>query len=82
MLTLKQAQQALANREAFNAGNLTASIEDNDTYDVAYVVRSYGVAIADCPAFIDNPGVYPNAYNHSQTTSKHANMVKRAWSLT
>lgn len=81
MTTLKQAEALLAERQPFNTGTLTASIEDNAEYDVVYVVRSYGVAIADCPAFIDNPGVYPSAYNHSQTTSKHANIVKRAWGI-
>ena len=78
-LTLKDAEYNLSIRHPFNAGNLTGAIEDGDA--LLYVVRSYGVAIADCPVFIDNPGVYPSAYQHSKTTSKHANIVKRAWNL-
>lgn len=79
MTTLKQAQQAIADRQPFNTGTLTGTIEDGDA--LLYVVRSYGVAIADIPLFIDNGGVYDDAYYHSATTSKHANIVKRAWGL-
>ena len=79
MTTLKQAEQHLRNREPFNAGNLTAAIEDGNA--LCYVVRSYGVAIADASLFTINAGVYPSAYTHSKTTSKHANIVKRAWGL-
>jgi hypothetical protein len=77
--TLNEAKELLAKREPFNAGSLTANIEDNEA--LLYVVRSYGVAIADTPLFLDNGGVYPTAYTHSKTTSKHANIVKRAWGL-
>jgi hypothetical protein len=78
-MTLKEAETAIALRTPFTAGNLSGAIEDNDA--LLYVVRSYGVAIADTPLFIDNGGVYPEAYKHSKTTSKHANLVKRAWRL-
>jgi hypothetical protein len=78
-MTLADATAHLATLTPFNAGNLTATIEDGDA--LTYVVRSYGVAIADAPLFIDNKGVYPSAYTHSKTTSKHANLVKKAWSL-
>jgi hypothetical protein len=74
MLTLKQAQQAIARREPFNAGNLTA--EKND---LLYVVKSYGVIIAEDRHY--NAYVFESAYKHSQTTSKHANIIKRAWGL-
>lgn len=79
MITLKDAIHNLENNIPFNAGNLTANIEDGDA--LLYVVRSYGVAIADRPLFINNAGIYPDAYSHSKTTSKHANIVKRAWGL-
>lgn len=78
-MTLKDAQIAIANRTPFDAGNLTGAIEDH-VY-LAYVVRSYGVAIADSVLFMDSAGVYPSAYTHSKTTSKHANLVKKAWGL-
>lgn len=74
MLTLQQAQQALANRESFNAGNLTA--EKND---LLYVVKSYGTIIAEDRHY--NAYIFENAYKHSRTTSKHANIVKRAWGI-
>jgi hypothetical protein len=79
MLTLKQAEQAIRELQPFNAGNLTGAVEDNNA--LLYVVRSYGVPIADTPLFHENGGVYPSAYKYSQTTSKHANIVKRAWGL-
>ena len=78
-MTLKEAETAIAMRAPFNAGNLSGAIEDGDT--LLYVVRSYGVAIADTPPFLQNGGVYPTAYDYSVTTSKHANIVKRAWGL-
>ncbi len=79
MLTLKEAQEALRNRQPFNAGNLSA--RDNSG---SYEVFSYYALIAYSPSFvIDNTDgtIHENAYNHSQTTSKHANIVKKAWGL-
>lgn len=85
MITLKEASQELATRQPFNAGNLTATIErgldENGLEIPVYVVRSYGTAIADSSPFFGNFKVYPSAYHHSQTTSKHANIVARAWGL-
>lgn len=74
MTTLAQAKDHLANREPFNAGNLTG-----ERYDLLYVVKSYGTIIAEDRHY--NAYVFENAYDHSQTTSKHANIVKRAWGL-
>lgn len=78
-MNLLEAQMAIATRTPFTAGNLSGAVEDGDA--LLYVVRSYGVAIADTPLFMMNGGVYPSAYDHSPTTSKHANIVKRAWGL-
>lgn len=78
-MNLKEAENAIATRTPFTAGNLSGAIDDRNA--LLYVVRSYGVAIADIPLFVDNGGVYPSAYSHSKTTSKHANIVKRAWGL-
>jgi hypothetical protein len=81
MLTLKEAQEALSNRQPFNAGNLSA--RDNGG---SYEVFSYLALIAHSPSFVylgieEDSKITPNAYNHSQTTSKHANIVKKAWGL-
>jgi hypothetical protein len=79
MLTLKESQQALTNRESFNAGNLTA-IDNGGSYEV----YSYGTLIAFSPSFVlDNTDgqIHPKAYDHSQTTSKHANIVRKAWGI-
>lgn len=80
--TLEEAKEFLSNDkcEEFTTGTLSAKIEDNGE-DVLYIVRSYGVAIAEVSPFIHNGYVYPNAYSHSKTTSKHANIVKRAWGV-
>lgn len=78
MTTLKQAEYALANREVFDAGNLSARISGG-----VYEVFSYFTLIAASTPFApsDFAEVMPSAYEHSSTTSKHANIVKRAWGL-
>ncbi len=78
--TLKEAEQHLTNRESFNAGSLTARWEELLGGGSVYVVRSYETIIAD----YEESGrrfIKSNAYFHSKTTSKHANIVKRAWGL-
>jgi hypothetical protein len=78
--TLAQASEYLANRETFHTGTLSASWESEDDIDgMVYAVRSYGVLIAWVSGGI--PAVNPSAYNYSTTTSKHANLVKKAWAL-
>lgn len=81
--TLNEAKELLIDAQAFNAGTLTANWERIETGDSLnpftnkrYIVRSYGVEIADL-----QEGIHPQAYTHSKTTSKHANIVKRAWGL-
>lgn len=74
--TIKEAGELLSNTRPFNAGTLTASWESIGE-SVRYVVRSYGVEIAD----YTEGAIHPHAYTHSKTTSKHANIVKRAWGL-
>lgn len=81
MITLKEAQEALQARKPFNAGNLSA--RDNGG---SYEVFSYFALIAHSPSFVylgieADSVISPNAYNHSQTTSKHANLVKKAWGI-
>lgn len=75
--TLNEAEQLLSERVAFNAGTLTADWEYYGADD-RYIVKSYGVEIAD----FTERAIHPKAYTHSKTTSKHANIVKRAWGIT
>jgi hypothetical protein len=72
--TMAQAEELLKAKEPFSAGSLTA-----ERHDLLYVVKSYGVLIAEDRYY--NAYVFTDAYTHSKTTSKHANMVKRAWGL-
>lgn len=72
--TLAEAEQLLANGEAFTAGTMSAR------YDTAgnYLVFSYDEMIAGR----HNTGrVDLNRNFYSKTTSKHLNIVKRAWGL-
>ena len=84
MYTLKQASESIANRYNFNAGNLSGQWQLMDSLDEPkFVVFSYGVAIGiSLDTRLGRKDYVPlDAYNHSQTTSKHANIVKRAWGL-
>jgi hypothetical protein len=84
MTTLKQASESIANRYNFNAGNLSGQWQLMDSLDEPkFVVFSYGVAIGiSLDTRLGRKDYVPlHAYNHSVTTSKHANIVKRAWGL-
>lgn len=73
--TLDEAKTLLAERAPFTTGTLSARYGDNGNY----LVYSYNALIAwsgDTTSLI-----YDNAYNHSKTTSKHANIVAKAWGL-
>jgi hypothetical protein len=78
-MTLNEAKLSIAKFEPFNAGNLTGAWEDYDKTSRGYVVRSYGVLIAE--AYGRYAGLATDAYQYSVTTSKHANIVKTAWGL-
>lgn len=79
--TIKEAREEIENLRVFNAGSLTANwerLEGIPGLGSEYVVRSYGVEIgryAERKAI-----VHPDAYHHSKTTSKHANVMRDAWS--
>jgi hypothetical protein len=77
--TLEESKELLANFESFTTGTFSAAYEmtENSGYLAAYVVRSYGVIIA----FGNTRKVLDSAYTYSKTTSKHANIVARAWGL-
>ena len=72
--TLNQASELLEQREPFTTGTLSAR------YDTAgnYLVFSYDQMIAG----ISTTGLTElNRTRYSNTTSKHLNIVKRAWGL-
>ena len=72
--TLKQASELLADRQPFTTGTLSAK------YDTAgnYLVFSYDQMIAG----ISTTGLTElNRTRYSNTTSKHLNIVKRAWGV-
>jgi hypothetical protein len=73
MTTLRQAEQLLADFEPFTAGNLSAK------YDIAgnYIVYSYETMVAGKHAKTGNFDLTTMKY--SQTTSKHLNIIRRAW---
>ena len=85
--TLAEASQHLHCFQPFHTGTLSATLESPTYYGggADYVVRSYGVIIAYSaydPSY-GHRSLYldDNAYNHSATTSKHANIVKKAWGI-
>jgi hypothetical protein len=80
MVTMKEAETLITALVPFNAGTLTGGWERYDDTSNGYVVRSYGVLIAE--TYNNYNGLSTDAYSFSKTTSKHANMVKRAWQLT
>lgn len=82
MITLKQASLDLRLLTPFNAGNLSAYWEKRDGFDI-YTVYSYEETIAEyCAEMVpSNYEVYAHAYDYSKTTSKHANIVKKAWGI-
>lgn len=86
--TIKGAQALLAERAPFRAETLSAHWTPDGDGGAIYWVKSYGVIIAQWGEIVGEDGVaygsgvvWPNAYNYSVTTSKHANIVKRAWNV-
>lgn len=79
MMKLNEAKEAIAEYQPFNAGNLTGAWEDYGHGTRGFVIRSYGVLIAE--SYFNYSGLATDAYNYSVTTSKHANIVKRAWGV-
>ena len=79
--TLAEAAEHLRNLEPFHTGTLSGLVEESFEGVPLYTVRSYGVAIAYSALFIRDQWLVASAYTHSATTSKHANLVKKAWGL-
>lgn len=72
--TLKEAEQLLANREPFTTGTLSAKYDTGGNY----LVFSYDTMIAG----ISKTGQTElNRTRYSNTTSKHLNIIKRAWEV-
>ena len=87
MATLQQAEVLLTNGVRFWTDTLRGEWETTgyptpETFTEAYVVRSYGVEIARAN-FRDGELVSAilNTQKYSKTTSRHLNIVKRAWGL-
>lgn len=78
--TINEASESLRVQEPFTTGTLSATVEAYGE-DYAYVVRSYGVVIARSNVNLGWSNVYADSYNYSKTTSKHANIVKKAWGI-
>ena len=82
--TLAEAEQHLRNLEPFHTGTLSGAW---DKAAGGYIVKSYGQDIAFYPdgmltnPYVTSPYVLSTAYDFSRTTSKHANLVKKAWGL-
>lgn len=76
--TLAEAEQHLRNLEPFHTGTLSALWSDFD--DTSYCVYSYGVLIAE-GGYSFTGFIHDGAYDYSKTTSKHANLVKKAWGI-
>ena len=78
--TMAEAELLLSRYDSFNAGSLRAFWFTNEA-GTMYTVTSYGEVIATHTVGTDFKKIWDHAYTHSKTTSKHANMVKRAWGL-
>lgn len=72
--TKAEAAEFLANRQNFNSGSLTAL-----TSETHYCVFSYSQVIARTNLATGETWLNPAKY--SQTTSRHTNLVRKAWGL-
>jgi major membrane immunogen (membrane-anchored lipoprotein) len=77
MITLEQAEEQLAFRQAFNAGNLNAFWAVLADGEMVYCVYSYQTKVAQ----VDGEGAWVDNTKYSQTTSKHQNIIRRAWEM-
>ena len=78
MTTLREASEHLANREPFDTGTFHAEIRGG-----LYEVYSYFkvIAYASPDSTSDVATVLIGAHRLSKTTSRHANIVRKAWGL-
>jgi hypothetical protein len=84
-ITLKQAEDYIAELRPFISGNLIGQWEGTGERgsfaEPWYTVRSYNTRIAWAvrTTYGLNANLDGDAYEHSVTTSKHANVVKNTW---
>jgi hypothetical protein len=83
MLTIKEGAKILAQKEPFNSGNFYAVRRCNGLgmFTEWLDVYSYETLIATYNLELYSGIVFEDAYDYSKTTSKHANIVKRAWGV-
>ena len=74
-INYKHAEGLLQVREPFHANSLSAY----HTTDGWYCVKSYNTIIAIDK--FDDGGVWTTPAYYSQTTSRHLNIIRRAWGL-
>ena len=75
----KTIERKLANREPFTGNSMSASLD----YGI-YSVWSYSTLIADYKlGKLDDgePRITFNPHKYSVTTSRHQNLIRRAWGL-
>lgn len=76
MITLNEAKEKLANFEPFRAGNLSAWYVGDQ-----YYVLSYDEVIGHATRNGKARNYSYNAYTFSKTTSKHTNLMRKAWGI-
>lgn len=74
--TLDHAKVCLKFLTPFSTGTLSGNWELVGGSN-RFIVRSYGVEIAD----YSEASLHPKAKTYSTTTSRHANLVAKAWGL-
>lgn len=77
--TINEAEALLFEREPFTTGTLSAKIIDSEG-GRTYHVFSYNTQIA--MTHLDGtPDIWLTPNKYSQTTSRHLNLVKKAWGI-
>lgn len=78
----KVIEQKLRNLESFNGNTLTARVEKT-WGSMVYRVYSYSTLIAEKTWYGDEGewNTYLNDTKYSVTTSKHQNIIRRAWGV-
>jgi hypothetical protein len=84
-ITLKQAEEYIAELRPFISGNLIGQWEGTGEpgsfAEPIYCLRSYNtrIAWARTAQWGVNANIDGDAWDHSMTTSKHVNVVKNTW---
>ena len=80
-ITLKQAEEYIAELRPFISGNLIGQWEGLGNGEDYYCIRSYNTRIAWAvrAQWGINANMDHDAWDYSSTTSKHPNVVKNTW---